>query len=80
MAKKSKWSDAFITPRDQEVLDNAEYYTTFRFGGIGKRDKRKFDTLAEARADAGKDPKALVYAVMGNRDAIIRSDYQAPNA
>ena len=57
--------------RDIEVIKGAECFTTFRFGGRDKRDRREFPTLKAARADAGNDPKALVYAVMGSRDALI---------
>ena len=77
MSKKKKhWSDPVISPRDLDVIAGAEYFTTFRYGGPFNRDRREFPTLDAARTDQGDDPRALVYACMGNRDAIIPRDYQ----
>ena len=69
--KKTHWSKNTFSDRDVEVLRNAEYFTTFRFHGIDGRDRLEFKTLEDARADQGDDPKALVYACYGMRDALI---------
>jgi len=46
-----------------EQIARALYFTTCRFLGRGHYDTRRFATLAEARADAAGDGRAMVYAV-----------------
>lgn len=72
--KKTHWSKSPFTPRDREVLTNAEHFTTFRFHGVNNREKRIFSTLEDARKDQSDDLKALVYACYGMRDALIPRD------
>lgn len=77
MAKaKPNFTKNPMSPRDLEVLAGAEYFTTFRYKGPFGRDRREFPTLDQARADQGEDPRALVYACMDVRDALIPRDYQ----
>jgi hypothetical protein len=49
--------------RDDAIIIGAEYFTTFRFGGRGLRDRREFKTLLSASADAADDPRCMIYAV-----------------
>jgi hypothetical protein len=49
------WTAAQIT--------RADYFTVCRFRGRGAYDTRRFATLAEARAEAAGDRRAIVYAV-----------------
>jgi hypothetical protein len=46
-----------------EQIARAAYFTTCRFLGRGHYDTRRFATLAEARADAAGDRRAMIYAV-----------------
>lgn len=59
---------------ERSLIERAAYFTTFRFGGRGNRDRREFHpsdasadaraaALKAARADAAGDRRALVYAV-----------------
>lgn len=61
--KKAHWSDPVVSDRDRKIIEGANLFTTFRFAGIGNRDRRSFKSLEAARKDAGNDPRALVYAV-----------------
>jgi len=74
--KKDKKLDLSI--RDLEIIQNAAYFTTFRFNGPFDRDRREFPSLIEARTDAGDDPRALVYAVCAmEMTAHVPRDYVA---
>lgn len=44
-------------------IARAAYFTVCRFHGAGRYDTRRFATLAEARADAAGDRRAMIYAV-----------------
>ncbi|WP_439579343.1 hypothetical protein [Elioraea sp.] len=46
-----------------EQIARAAYFTVARFRGRGAYDTRRFATLAEARAEAAGDRRAMVYAV-----------------
>jgi hypothetical protein len=48
---------------DIQQIARAVNYTTARFLGRGRYDTRRFDTLADALADARGDYRALVYAI-----------------
>lgn len=75
--KKPHWSETKVTERDQEIIDSAKYFTTFRFGGIGKRLRKEFPTLAKARQDVDLGGRALVYAVSENNlTALVPSSYE----
>jgi hypothetical protein len=44
-------------------IARAACFTVCRFRGAGRYDTRRFATLAEARADAAGDRRAIIYAV-----------------
>lgn len=47
----------------ERAIATAKSFVTNRFIGRGQYDRRDFGTLAEARADAAGDPRAMVYAI-----------------
>jgi hypothetical protein len=47
----------------ERAIATAVRFTTNRFLGRGIYDRRDFDTLGEAHADAAGDPRAMVYAI-----------------
>ena len=53
--KPDRWAERCMTA--------PAYYTTSRFLGRGRYDTRRFETLAEAQADAAGDRRAMIYAV-----------------
>lgn len=54
-----------------QIIERAEYFTTIRFLGRGKKDRREFPTLEAAKADAAGDRRAMIYAVCGVRQAFV---------
>lgn len=55
-----------------QIIENADYFTTVRFKGSGRYDRREFPTLPEAEADAAGDRRAMIYAVAGIRSVFVK--------
>lgn len=70
MNKRAR-SDAARAVFEADILARAEYFTTVRFMGRGRYDRREFPTMAEAEKDAEGDRRALIYAIAGSRQVHI---------
>lgn len=69
-----------LTPREKEVIDHAEKYVINIFHGRGQYEKHELDLLTDA-VEVGKElskrynKPALLYAIMGDRQAVMCSLY-----
>ena len=69
MPKRRRWTP--VDEFEERTIENAAYYTTCEFLGVGKYRRRKFDELSDAIADAMQQPQRLVYAVTAKGRSIV---------
>ena len=75
MSTNELWPKEAIENRigfEQWTIERATLFSTVKFLGRGKKDRKDWNTLAEAVAYARPDPQVMVYASMASgRSAMI---------